>query len=237
MGFIIYLFKEFLKSILKIKDELKFSRLKFELLKKKVFIQKKAIVDMNTNFEGKNLICSNTKIRKCNVGFGTYFGTNCFFEFANIGKYCSIASEVKIVGGHHPTNKYVSIHPAFYSLSQKELFNYVDKQLFQEFKYTNEEKKYFVEIGNDVWIGTRAMILEGVVIGDGAIIAAGSVVTSDVAPYTIVAGIPAKPIKKRFTDSEIKYLLKEKWWDNDECWIRDNAYYFNDIEKFMKNKV
>lgn len=81
------------------------------------------------------------------------------------------------------------------------------------------------------------MILEGIVIGDGAIIVTRSVGTYDVAPYIIVAGIPVKPIKKRFTDSEIKYLLKEKWRDKDEYLIRDNAYYFNDIEKFMKNKV
>ena len=77
-------------------------------------------------------------------------------------------------------------------------------------------------IGNDVWIGYKAMIMAGVTIGDGAIIAARSVVTKDVAPYSIVGGNPAKEIKKRFSKEQIDKLLALKWWD----W---------DIEKIIKN--
>ena len=68
-------------------------------------------------------------------------------------------------------------------------------------------------IGNDVWIGQNAVILPGVHIGDGAIIGANSVVGSDVEPYTIIAGNPAKPIRKRFDDELISLMLKWKWWD------------------------
>ena len=70
-----------------------------------------------------------------------------------------------------------------------------------------------IVIGNDVWIGYEAVVLAGVTIGDGAIVAARAVVTKDVPPYTIVGGVPARPIRKRFPDAEIAQLLELKWWD------------------------
>lgn len=75
---------------------------------------------------------------------------------------------------------------------------------------------YPVEIENDVWIGTSVIIMDGVKIGDGAILAAGSVVTNNVPPYAIVGGVPAKIMKYRFNSDEIEYLLSFKWWDKDE---------------------
>ena len=77
-------------------------------------------------------------------------------------------------------------------------------------------------IGNDVWIGYESLILAGVTVGDGAIIAARAVVTKDVPPYTIVGGVPAKPIRKRFDDDTIAALEKLRWWDWDEERIREN---------------
>ena len=77
-------------------------------------------------------------------------------------------------------------------------------------------------IGNDVWIGYEALILAGVTVGDGAIIAGRAVVTKDVPPYTIVGGVPAKPIRKRFDDDTIAALEKLRWWDWDEERIREN---------------
>ena len=79
-----------------------------------------------------------------------------------------------------------------------------------------------IVIGNDVWIGYEALILAGVTVGDGAIIAAHAVVTKDVPPYTIVGGVPAKPIRKRFDDDTIAALEKLRWWDWDEERIREN---------------
>lgn len=75
------------------------------------------------------------------------------------------------------------------------------------------DNKGDIVIGNDVWIGYEAVILAGVKIGDGAIIGTRSVVTKDVPSYTIVGGIPAKPIRKRFSDDTIATLLAERWWD------------------------
>ena len=89
-------------------------------------------------------------------------------------------------------------------------------------------------IGNDVWIGRNAIILPGNTIGDGAIIAAGAVVTHDVPPYTIVGGVPARPIRKRFSDDIIEKLLEIKWWDWPEEKIVENFEYFYQPEKFAE---
>ena len=85
-----------------------------------------------------------------------------------------------------------------------------------------------------MWIGYNVTILGGVSIGDGAIVAAGAVVTKDVEPYTIVGGVPAKPLKKRFTDEQIEFLLGFKWWEKDREWIKENKDYFLNIENLME---
>ena len=91
-----------------------------------------------------------------------------------------------------------------------------------------------MEIGNDVWIGDNVTLFDGIKIGDGAIIANGAVVTKDVAPYSIVGGIPSKLIRMRFSASEIKKLNKIKWWNEDFDWIKDNYLEFSDIKNFMR---
>ena len=84
------------------------------------------------------------------------------------------------------------------------------------------DNKGDIVIGNDVWIGYESLILAGVTIGDGAIIGTRAVVTKDVPPYTIVGGVPAKPIRKRFNDETIQYLQKVRWWDWPEEKIKAN---------------
>ncbi len=84
------------------------------------------------------------------------------------------------------------------------------------------DNKGNIIIGNDVWIGFEAIILSGVTIGDGAIIGTRAVVTKDVPPYTIVGGVPAKPIRKRFSDYVISELLKLQWWNWSENRIKKN---------------
>ena len=84
------------------------------------------------------------------------------------------------------------------------------------------DNKGDIVVGNDVWIGYEAVILSGVTIGDGAIIGARAVVTKDVLPYTIVAGVPARPIRKRFDEETIARLEQLRWWDWPEDEIRRN---------------
>lgn len=123
-----------------------------------------------------------------------------------IGKFCSIACGAKFL-----------FNSANHTLSS--LSTYPFPLFFEEWNLDKKnvthswDNKGDIIIGNDVWIGYEAVILAGVSIGDGAIIGARAVVTKDVPPYTIVGGVPAKPIKKRFSDDTISSLLSIQWWN------------------------
>ncbi len=123
-----------------------------------------------------------------------------------IGKFCSIACGAKFI--------FTSANHSLKSLS-----TYPFPIFFEEWgldvKNIREawDNKGDIVIGSDVWIGYEAVILSGVTIGDGAVVGARAVVTKDVPPYTVVGGVPARPIKKRFDEQTIDRLLKLRWWD------------------------
>ena len=123
-----------------------------------------------------------------------------------IGKFCSIACGTKFL--------FNSANHALDSLSTYPFPLFFEEWNLEKEKVTEAwDNRGDIVIGNDVWIGYEAVILSGVTIGDGAIIGTRAVVTKDVPPYTIVGGVPAKPIRKRFDEKVIKELLKIKWWD------------------------
>lgn len=184
--------------------------------------------------EGKNSIAAYSEVQNSFLGYASYISSHSKINNVCIGKYTSIGPNVNIICGRHPTEKFVSTHPVFFSKNTVVGCSYVKKQKFQEFIYLDEQKKYQVIIGNDVWIGANVTILEGITIGDGAIIAAGAVVTKDVLPYSIVGGVPAKIIKYRFTTEQINKLLKLKWWEKGEKWIKNNCELFENIENITK---
>jgi virginiamycin A acetyltransferase len=123
-----------------------------------------------------------------------------------IGKFCSIACGAKFIftSANH-TQKSLSTYPF-------PIF-FEDWGLDKKDVATAWDNKGDTIVGNDVWIGFEAVILAGVHIGDGAIVGARAVVTKDVPPYTVVGGVPAKPIKKRFDEATVTKLLQMKWWD------------------------
>ena len=133
----------------------------------------------------------------------------------------------------HPSHEFVSTYPAFYSMKTSTDLLYVTKQKFSEFKYAYED--YLVKIGNDVWIGEDARIINGVTVGDGAIIATGAVVTKNVPAYAIVGGVPAKIIDYRFDADQIDLLSRLEWWNKSEDWIKEHAEDFESIDKFCIN--
>ncbi len=194
----------------------------------------KTIINSKTIFEGHNVIRENTSIGNSKIGYGTYIDSNSNLDNSKIGRFCSIANNVTVIKYTHPTKNNVSTHPAFFSVLKQAGFSYVNENLFEEELFWNRIDKVTVKIGNDVWIGCHAIIMGGVEIGDGAIIAAGAIVTKDVLPYSIVGGVPAKPIKKRFSENEINFLLEYKWWNKPFEWISQNAKYFQDINQFIK---
>ncbi len=148
-----------------------------------------------------------------------------------IGKFCSIACGAKFI--------FTSANHALKSLS-----TYPFPIFFEEWgldvKNITEawDNKGDIVVGNDVWIGYEAVILSGVTIGDGAIIGTRAVVTKDVPPYTIVGGVPARMIRKRFSEEVIDSLLKIKWWDWPKERIAENigAIQSGDIER-LKNSA
>ena len=152
-----------------------------------------------------------------------------------IGKFCSIAAHVTLAAGNHPMN-YISTSPYTYSKIKN---SFAEAQLYNdEFNYI-ENSNYLCEIGNDVWIGTGAILVCGnkaLTIGDGAVIAAGAVVTKDVPPYAIVAGCPAKIQKYRFSEDTISWLERKKWWTKSNDWIRKNVDAFSNPEKLLERK-
>lgn len=123
-----------------------------------------------------------------------------------IGKFCSIACGAKFL--------FNSANHTFRSLSTYPFPLFFEEWGLDKKKVTDSwDNKGDIVIGNDVWIGYEAVVMAGVTIGDGAVIGARAVVTKDVLPYTIVGGIPARPIRKRFSEETISALLALKWWD------------------------
>lgn len=209
---------------------LRFFNRNFLRVNKNVLLDKKVIYSFDSIFEGKNKIDKNTSIYNSKIGFATYIGQKCLFVNTQIGKYCCIANNVKVIIGKHPTSKFVSIHPAFFSTRRQAGFTYVDKQKFEEIEYIDKEKKISVIIGNDVWIGENVTILGGVTIGDGAIIGANTLVTKNIEPYSINVGMPSKVLRYRFNKEDIDFLEDIKWWDKSEEWIINHKDEFEDIK-------
>lgn len=195
----------------------------------------KGVTFGNVIFEGKNTLFENVRLYNSSIGLGTYIGKNSEIIYAHIGRFCSIADNVRIGLGTHPTSKFVTTHPSLYYNTSNVLgYTYTEKELFNPYKWLDDNNT-LVKIGNDVWIGCNVIIMDGITIGDGAVIAAGAVVSKDVEPYSIVGGVPTKHIKYRFNQEQIDKLKKIKWWNHDDIWINNNAHLFDDIDVFLKN--
>lgn len=132
-----------------------------------------------------------------------------------VGKFCSIACGAKFL--------FTSANHTMHSISTYPFPIFFEEWGLDVTNITSAwDNKGDIVIGNDVWIGYEAVVLSGVTIGDGAIIGTRAVVTKDVPPYTIVGGIPAKPIRKRFSDEVISKLLELQWWNWPENRIKEN---------------
>ena len=163
------------------------------------------------------------------VCFGDYSycaGYNQIY-YAQIAKFCSIASFVRINPGNHPAYTRVAQNHFTY---RSEMFGLGEDDA-TIFAWRKEQS---VKLGNDVWIGHNAVIMPGVTIGNGAVVGAGSVVTHDVEPYSVVVGVPAKKIKMRFGYDLIVKIERSKWWDWDHNTLKERLPAFRDLDIFTK---
>ena len=183
------------------------------------------VVLLDSKLEGVNILFNDTHLISSILGKHTYVQKQTTIVNAEIGKFCSIASNVSIGPGIHKIDG-VSTHPAFFLKNTPLIKTFVDKDLFES------NKKSI--IGHDVWIGEKVVILDGVKIGTGAIVAAGAIVTKDVEPYAVVGGVPAKHIKFRYNPETINILQKSEWWNYPEEWFEKNPELMLNTAEFIK---
>ncbi len=157
-------------------------------------------------------------VRHSVIGDYSYAGKNFMMISAEIGRFSSISWNVTIGGADHDYSKVTThsflYHPAFDMVGE-------GAPLYDRFADD-------CVIGNDVWMGAGSVVKRGVTVGDGAVVGANAVVTHDVAPYTVVAGAPARIIRARFDDRTIERLLRIRWWDLDPALIREHVALFNE---------
>ncbi len=201
-----------------------------------------------TNLDEPNLgmdpvIAQSAFVDKCELGFFTeiakdvnltestlgdysYVMERCEIIYTNIGKFVNIASDVRINPGNHPM-EWVSQHHFLYRMKRYGFRDHDNQEFFQWRKVQD------VNIGHDVWIGHKSVIMPGVTIGNGAVIGTGSIVTHDVAPYSVVVGGPAKKIRMRFSEKIWKEIERTNWWNWDHEIIKQRLDDFRDIRKFL----
>jgi phosphonate metabolism protein (transferase hexapeptide repeat family) len=161
------------------------------------------------------------------LGDCSYLVPGCMIADAQIGRFCAIAAQVRIGAPNHPLDRpwqhRFTYCPEYYTANAQ-----------RDHAFFRQRRADRVVIGNDVWIGHAVIVMPGVEVGDGAVLAAGAVVTHNVAPYTIVGGVPARQIRERFSRAIAARLSGIAWWDwpAETIWQRLPEFQSGDVEAF-----
>lgn len=205
-------------------------------------IFEKLVYEAPVNLGGDNCFFGD-----CSIGAFSCLQNRCEFTHTTIGRYCSLASQVCAGPGQHFTHN-LTTHPFIWDpedqsarLGQFESYRKImgRRPFSRPATIPRAMSAPGIRIGHDVWIGTRVIIMGGVTIGDGAVLAAGAIVTKDVAPYSVVAGVPAREVKKRFAPDLIEKLLELQWWNYDMAHV-SNQVDFGQVEavvEFMNDRI
>jgi phosphonate metabolism protein (transferase hexapeptide repeat family) len=181
-------------------------------LSEKPFVHETAKVE-NSKVGRWTEIAEGCRVTETVVGDYSYMMEGCMVFCADIGKFSNIASTVRLNATNHPVER-PTLHHFTYRAS-----DYFD-DAEHEARFFEQRRAKRVTIGHDTWLGHGSTVLPGVTIGDGAAVGAGAVVTKDVAPYTIVAGVPAKPIRQRFDRQTAERYQALSWWNWDHTRLR-----------------
>ena len=179
----------------------------------------------NSVFERPSRAEADSTATATSMGRSSYCGYPCTLIRCRIGPFCSVADNVSIGLASHPM-EWVSTSPAFYHGRDS-----IPKDL-ASLDYDPAPAE--TVIGNDVWIGAGTFIRPGVTVGNGAVVGMGSVVTRDVAPYTIVAGNPARVIRTRFPEELCRRLDASCWWDRDPAFLKEHSHLMDRPEEFLR---
>ncbi len=154
-----------------------------------------------------------TNFIESSLGYYCYIVQDCGVWCASIGKFANIAAAVRINATNHPTWR-----PTLHHFTYRASDYWDDAETENEF--FDWRRANAVTIGHDTWLGHGSTILPGVTVGDGAVVGAGAVVSKDIAPYSIVGGVPAKPIRERFDRKTAERYQALAWWDWDHAALR-----------------
>lgn len=178
----------------------------------------------NSRIHKTSRIYESTNFYGSTIGKYSYVSYDSKVINTDIGNFCSISSNVTIGEAEHPLD-WASTSPVFQEVNNSGSSVRFARHVLPQPKRTT--------IGHDVWIGHRAIVKAGVTIGTGAVVGAGAIVTKDVAPYAIVAGVPAKLIRYRFDNQIIKELLATEWWNAEDRVLSDVGEYVKNPQEFI----
>ncbi len=168
-----------------------------------------------------------TWMSECDFGDYSYIAGDGQFIYCEIGKFTSIATQVRINPGNHPMERVTQHHMTY----RRAMYGFGEADDAEFFAWRRAHR---CVIGHDVWIGHGATIMPGVAVGSGAVVGAGAVVTKDVAPYSIVGGVPARFIRNRFVPSIAEKLLAIAWWDWDRATLSARFHELLDVQAFVE---
>lgn len=181
----------------------------------------------DSSFENNSAVYPHCSLSNVKFGAYSYVNEHSMMSGVSVGRFTCVGPYFICGYGDHPTD-FITTSPVFYSTRRQCGVSFTETSRYDEKRQTT--------LGNDVWIGARVFVRDGVTIGSGALIAAGAVVANDVPEYAIVGGVPAKLIRYRFADDVVAQLLDLQWWNWSEERLREAQPYLSqaDVNSFLE---